>query len=140
MDPFYMHCSCMPSAMFQVRTSNINIMACTTKMQRGHRVPTFPAPPAFGGVHRNLISAWRGKGKSIKILCSVAMKQPPSQVHAAFEQLLASQDCVRSSLFGQRCKMFQREGHKPLEGGETSLGRRKEAGVTEGNPVFMEAW
>lgn len=112
----------------------------TERMQKGHRVPTFPTPPAFCGVHRNLISAQRGKGKCMKIVCSVAVKQPPSQAHAAFEQLFASQDCVRSSLFRQRCKMCQRQGQKPLEGGETSVGSRKETGVTEGNPVLVGAW
>lgn len=109
-------------------------MACTNKMQRGHRVTTFPPP--FGSVHGNQ----KGKGKSIKMLCSVAVKQPLSQAQAAFEQLFASQDCVRSSLSGQRCKMCQRQGHKPLEGGETSVGRRKETGVPVGDPVFMGAW
>lgn len=130
----------VPDSHIRVPVVEPFFMGHAERMQRGHRVKTFPTPPAFGDVHRNLISAQRGKGKCIKILCSVAVKQPPSQAHAAFEQLLPSQDCVRSSLFRQRCNIWQKQGHKHLEGRETSVESRKVTGVTGGNPVFMGAW
>jgi len=68
------------------------------------------------------------KEKSIKILCSVTVHKTPNQADAAFEPIHAVQDCARSSFFGQRGRMCQRQRYKPLEG-DLQWGEEKKLGL-----------